>query len=467
MKQWTWSACAYAAGLLVLSGCSGEVEYKDPSRAEVNEGLVDDARPNHTKQAIARPGRYEPPAGVDKAGRREAREADFSYTGSPAWRGGEQCSGGFLAGAERFADFMENNFEGVTRTGGYNCRPIRGNASVMSVHGTGRAVDLFIPLDGEQEDNDLGNPAANYLIEHASELGVEFFIWDWTKWNIDYAEDRKYNGAHPHHDHIHVELTPHAARHLDSFPDPGSGASSDSTGGSNTSSSDSSSSAPPRPDGVSPNWTDIANGGSASLDWDASRRASEYSVSAQHNSSGTWEDYYTWDTDDAGFRIWPQKSDTEFRWRIRACNHHGCSDWTDWRVIQVGSVPGSSRNSTGSGGSTSGTTRTESTTDGRADRIGSGLSAPSLHGPPSGDRVYGESVNYEWADVSGADHYDLQMRYRANGEWQTYYMWEEIGSASKTVFPVIDDFEFAWRVRACDGSTCSDWSAWSTFYFAG
>lgn len=77
------------------------------------------------------------------------------------------------------------------------------------MHGTGRAIDVFVQLDGTKADNDLGDPIANWLVENATSIGVQFVIWDRTKWNGSYSgrKDRSYGGPHPHHDHLHIELT--------------------------------------------------------------------------------------------------------------------------------------------------------------------------------------------------------------------------------------------------------------------
>ncbi|MEZ4464481.1 MAG: hypothetical protein R3F43_08225 [bacterium] len=74
---------------------------------------------------------------------------------------------------------MVANFRGA-RFEGYACRQIRGSSG-MSVHGTGRALDIFVPLSGGAADNDLGDPIANWLVEHA-EIGVQL-IWDRTIWS--------------------------------------------------------------------------------------------------------------------------------------------------------------------------------------------------------------------------------------------------------------------------------------------
>lgn len=130
------------------------------------------------------------------------------------WVGESGCGGSFLAGTRLLQDWILTYFPQVPSIGGYSCRPINGNPNVMSVHATGRAIDVFIPtIDGEA-DNELGDPLANYLVEHVEELGIQLIIWDRWTWNPSRSPGDKsnpYTGAHPHHDHLHVELSVAAA----------------------------------------------------------------------------------------------------------------------------------------------------------------------------------------------------------------------------------------------------------------
>ena len=84
----------------------------------------------------------------------------------------------------------------------------------MSVHATGRALDLHIPLHEGDADNDLGDPVGNWLIEHAEEIGIQYIIWDRWTWGAHRRageKERAYGGAHPHDDHLHIELSTVAA----------------------------------------------------------------------------------------------------------------------------------------------------------------------------------------------------------------------------------------------------------------
>ncbi|QED28673.1 hypothetical protein FRD01_15805 [Microvenator marinus] len=149
---------------------------------------------------ISRPGRWIPPASVLAI----ANTQYVSYTGSPS-----SCSGTFRAGTREVAEFLKRNFQ-ATSYGGYACRANTANPSQYSVHASGRAIDLFVPLHSGDADNDKGDPIANYLIRNAVNLGVEFIVWDRTSWGASRAapKHRAYTGPHPHHDHLHIELSP-------------------------------------------------------------------------------------------------------------------------------------------------------------------------------------------------------------------------------------------------------------------
>ena len=75
-------------------------------------------------------------------------------------------------------------------------------------HGTGRALDVFIPLDKGKADNGKGDEVANWLVKNAEKIGVQLVIWDRTMWVAANSGEKAvgYTGPHPHHDHIHLEL---------------------------------------------------------------------------------------------------------------------------------------------------------------------------------------------------------------------------------------------------------------------
>lgn len=152
----------------------------------------------------AHPGRWIPPGAVVQI----ANTQYVGYTGAPS-----RCTGTFLPGTREVANFLKKSFPGAVSYGGYSCRRNTASPSQWSVHASGRAIDLFVPLWKGQADNDLGDPIANYLISHAKTLGIEYVIWDRTSWGAyrGAPKHQSYGGPHPHHDHLHIELSPASA----------------------------------------------------------------------------------------------------------------------------------------------------------------------------------------------------------------------------------------------------------------
>ena len=139
------------------------------------------------------------------------------YESPGPWDGGAHCAGSRLPGTARLAAFLET-LPGVESTGGYTCRRNTANANEMSVHGTGRAIDVMIPkIDGAA--NPAGDAIADWLVANANLLGVQLVIWDRVIWNSERRTARPYTGPSSHTDHIHMELTNAAANGaMDALP---------------------------------------------------------------------------------------------------------------------------------------------------------------------------------------------------------------------------------------------------------
>ena len=212
-----------ATGLLLRSRSSFEfirVEFSQQLHAEDLHDFIDDdydgedlESVNFTQDqvmqlGIAVSGRWVPPSSVVN----RSNGQRVGYDDAPAWNGGKNCSGTFSAGARDLGNYLVANFGGAKYFQGYNCRKI-GNSSKMSLHGTGRAIDVFIPLDRGQADNTLGDPVAHWLMENAEAIGIQFIVWDRSSWSPSRStpKTRQYSGAHPHHDHLHIELTKEGA----------------------------------------------------------------------------------------------------------------------------------------------------------------------------------------------------------------------------------------------------------------
>lgn len=143
-----------------------------------------------------------------------AGSAIIHYDGSTPWDGGRHCTGGLTRGAGALRSYLQAHFHGISSIGGYSCRPNTANTSEMSVHGSGRALDIMIPTDHGDADNGVGDPIANWLITNSHTIGVQYLIWDHTQWSASRSTGRvrAYTGPIPHIDHIHAEITLPASR---------------------------------------------------------------------------------------------------------------------------------------------------------------------------------------------------------------------------------------------------------------
>jgi len=120
------------------------------------------------------------------------------------------CSRG-LPGTLEFAAFLRRRFPQIRGAGGFDCcRQNTGDTAYLSVHSIGRAIDLSIPVLNGDANNTAGDAVANWLVEHAQEIGVQIVIWDRSSWRAERGAGdklRPYTGPIPHIDHIHTELS--------------------------------------------------------------------------------------------------------------------------------------------------------------------------------------------------------------------------------------------------------------------
>lgn len=100
---------------------------------------------------------------------------------------------------------------GAYSLGIYNCRSVRGGSS-PSVHGEGRALDVGLPMTAEGAAD--GHRIVDRILAVAWELGLTYAIYDRTSFSASHPYGRAYTGSHPHYDHLHAEMTWHAATNL-------------------------------------------------------------------------------------------------------------------------------------------------------------------------------------------------------------------------------------------------------------
>ncbi|MBC7172614.1 MAG: hypothetical protein H5U40_09320, partial [Polyangiaceae bacterium] len=188
--------------LALLAGCA-----RDEAPGAIGRG----------EQALAHPG----PWLISDATLSIGDTQYVEYTGAGAWNpDNPACAGGIQPGASILGSYLYDHFPQITLVGGYSCRPVSGSSTTMSVHATGRALDIMLPTINFDADNDLGDPIGEWLIENAETIGIQYIIWDEWTWMASRPvgeKDRSYGGANPHYDHLHVELSVEAAMQTDDW----------------------------------------------------------------------------------------------------------------------------------------------------------------------------------------------------------------------------------------------------------
>ena len=129
------------------------------------------------------------------------------------WTGATRCTDGPEPGARAFLAWLYEEFRPPGYSLGiYNCRTVRG-ASTTSTHGEGRAVDYGLPVVAGR-----GNPVGYEILDrigpHGAEVGIQCVVFDRRIWSPSSPQGRRYDGTHPHYDHLHIEFTREAAARL-------------------------------------------------------------------------------------------------------------------------------------------------------------------------------------------------------------------------------------------------------------
>jgi hypothetical protein len=171
----------------------------DDSLSEGEDGASDDESAESESSDISVAGRWRLSSDVRSAGMRQ----NVSYDSA------DSCASGDRPGTKKMKSFLKAKFPSeILKIEGFVCRNIRGSSG-LSMHSTGRAMDIYIPESRGDADNTKGDKVAAFLIRNAEKIGVQFIIWDRSKWKPG-QEEVPYGGVHPHDDHLHVELTEEA-----------------------------------------------------------------------------------------------------------------------------------------------------------------------------------------------------------------------------------------------------------------
>jgi len=170
-------------------GCSND------GWADDEDALDGDDPAAETTSELKNRARWQPPSSNLKG----------TYEGAGPYNGGKGCSKGLKTGTRAVGDVVDKKFPSI-RYEGYSCRPNTANKSQLSVHGTGRALDIFA-------SSSVGDQVANHLVKNAQALGIQLVIWNRTIWQVrsSGATSKAYTGPNPHTDHVHAEVTARVA----------------------------------------------------------------------------------------------------------------------------------------------------------------------------------------------------------------------------------------------------------------
>jgi hypothetical protein len=128
------------------------------------------------------------------------------------WTPATRCTEDARPGARALQKVILERHPKGSNLGIFNCRTVRGG-STTSKHGEGRAGDVgFAMYRGR--GTKVGHALVKELIEHGERLGLEAVIYDRTIWSAKSPGGRPYTGVHPHYDHVHWEISRHAAETL-------------------------------------------------------------------------------------------------------------------------------------------------------------------------------------------------------------------------------------------------------------
>ena len=125
---------------------------------------------------------------------------------------GKKCVKGMTAGAKSLKKFINKTYRPVvTEIGDFKCRPNTADPTQLSVHSSGRALDVHVNAH-TRAGLKTGNIIRDYMIANSTRLGIQTVIWNGKVWSSDKNGLREYTGPYPHDDHLHIEINKKASK---------------------------------------------------------------------------------------------------------------------------------------------------------------------------------------------------------------------------------------------------------------
>ena len=79
------------------------------------------------------------------------------------------------SGSEKLITYLQERYPQISKVRGLRCRAVNGTPDRDSIHRTGRALDIMIPVGlRDDADSDVGDPIANFLMATAEDISVEY-----------------------------------------------------------------------------------------------------------------------------------------------------------------------------------------------------------------------------------------------------------------------------------------------------
>lgn len=190
---------------------------------------------------------------------------------------------------------------------------------------------------------------------------------------------------------------------------------------------------PAVPEALSPEDGAAIASGSVRLTVSPVATATAYDFQIEYSDGGSFRTYYTYRSPTSAQTFWPYYADSGYRWRSRAINGVGASDWSAWSHFDFGNVS----------------------------RL---PAAPVPIAPEEGAVITTSSVTLAVEPMEGVTGYELEIWYALDSEWRYYYTYVST-TGSQRFWPVYHDTYYLWRARAENGLGFGEWSEPSTFGF--
>jgi hypothetical protein len=193
------------------------------------------------------------------------------------------------------------------------------------------------------------------------------------------------------------------------------------------------------------------------LSWNRVSGASNYQLTIEQRSGSRYRQVAEADTASRAVTLRFQSDSGDYRWNVRACNSSGCSAYASATFTHGSSSTDTNTGSTNTGSTNTGSTNTGSTSSGT-------LSVPAGLRPATSSVISDDTPSMSWNSVSGATQYGFRMLTHDGNAWQTYVSEQMVSSNRVSTTLRTNERWYAFSVRACNSSGCSDWTEYSTMY---